>query len=650
MQDQNQHQNQPGVPLASPGEQSQGQGTPPSPLLPTPSLPTTPGIAGAPARPRSRGEESLPSNSSDPTAHVSASTPANTPAAIANHNPYFDPNRTFQPSIRIRRLPSLGAITQSNTQANAQIGSGPPSTHVSQGFSGLRRNRSSSAPQRPPVTVGAASTPGLREQRSFIPDIEEEAVSPTTGNVQESVPIEGVVLNSPVASNASPPRVGRRLRRVRTAPFDDSNDYDDNLVDMLDVVDPEVSTLSTLTNLQNSIFVPNLGRYLNRRATYNLTRLPSEAPQSDAAARREDQAADEEKKKTRPNLEGQRTTTGATLNTLNSNVNEAYYAVLPHGVRLSGWTEEEKMEMNDHVRHMLHSRRSKFKRSMKGFGQYVSRPLGFFVTLYAFLITVFGFAWVLFLIGWANVGDKKDYIVNIIDNIMVALFAIMGDGLAPFRAVDTYHMCFIAHYHHLTWRLRKEKALPKLEDHNDLPAVQPEEIEEHQQLEEEPEYSVLTPQQQKKLAHHQKKFSNSHSFYKPHETMTHHAFPLRLLVAIVCLLDCHSFLQIALGTCTWAISYKTRPFALTTVILCVSITVNITAGVLISIGDHRTRKKDVFEKMFRQELTEEAIKKVEKHKEKRINSARGSGMLEGDLVMTTSSDVHNDVITEDVIR
>ena len=30
-------------------------------------------------------------------------------------------------------------------------------------------------------------------------------------------------------------------------------------------------------------------------------------------------------------------------------------------------------ELNDHVRHMLHSRRSKFKRSMKGFGQYVRK-------------------------------------------------------------------------------------------------------------------------------------------------------------------------------------------------------------------------------------------------------------------------------------
>ncbi|EHK97508.1 putative Copper transport protein ctr4 [Glarea lozoyensis 74030] len=164
---------------------------------------------------------------------------------------------------------------------------------------------------------------------------------------------------------------------------------------------------------------------------------------------------------------------------------------------------------------MLHSRRSKFRRGLKGFGQYVRRPLGFFITLYATLITLFGLAWVLFLIGWVNVGGRQSYLINVIDNVLVALFAVM------------------AHYHHLTWRLRREKALPKLEDHNDLPAIQPEEVEEHQELEEELEYSVLSPEQQRKLVHHQKKFAKSHSFYKPHETMTHHAFPLRLLVAIV---------------------------------------------------------------------------------------------------------------------
>merc|ERR1711939_229169 len=200
----------------------------------------------------------------------------------------------------------------------------------------------------------------------------------------------------------------------------------------------------------------------------------------------------------------QRVNTGATLNTISSNVNDKYYAVLPHGVRIPNWSEEEKLELNDHVRHMLHSRRSKFKRGMKGFKQYVSKPLGFFVTFYAVSITAFGLAWVLFLIGWINVGgSRQDYLVNIIDNVLVALFAVMGDGLAPFRCIDTYHMCFIAHYHHLTWRLRREKSLPELANNSDLPAVQPSEVTDIEKQ----EFSVLSPEQVKKLQHHQKKFA-----------------------------------------------------------------------------------------------------------------------------------------------
>lgn len=390
--------------------------------------------------------------------------------------------------------------------------------------------------------------------------------------------------------------------------------------------------------MQNSLFVPNLGSWLNRRPTYNLTRQTTASTYKTArpaTAPTIDEEKEGDYRLERPNL--------THSDTISSTLTESRYAVMPHGERLHGWTDEEKEELNDLVRHMLHSRRAAFKRSMKGFGQYVRKPLGLFVTVYATLITLFGAAWVLFLIGkfmrplasprmfvlivpplgWISVGDQKDYVVNVIDNVLVALFAVMGDGLAPFRMVDTYHMIYIARYHRLSWKLRKKKHMPKLEDRNDLPTQHPDlDIETAPGDEEKVgdnapwEVSVLRPDQEAKLRHHQQKFANSHTFYKPHETETHHAFPLKLLIWIVVLLDCHSLLQIALGTCTWAISYKVRPFALTTVILCCSITVNITGGVLISIGDHKTRKKEVIERMFRQELTSEAIKQVEKRKQK----------------------------------
>ena len=94
---------------------------------------------------------------------------------------------------------------------------------------------------------------------------------------------------------------------------------------------------------------------------------------------------------------------------------------------------------------------------------------------------------------WINVRGRHDYIINVIDNVLVALFAILGDGPAPFRIVDTSHICFIAHYHHLTWRLRRERALPQLQDHKDLPAIQPSQVSDIEK--QDGEYSVLCPEQ-----------------------------------------------------------------------------------------------------------------------------------------------------------
>lgn len=412
------------------------------------------------------------------------------------------------------------------------------------------------------------------------------------------------------------------------------DEYDPSVVDMLDVVDPEVATLNSITNIQNSLFIPSLGRLVNRRPTYNLSsvpRVPGAFPheaehysRAQTPDRLQPIQSNEASEAGTPSTEDEPSMARPSVERIPSTMTDRFYAVRPSNTSLADWSDEDLAELNDHVRHMLHSKRSGFKRKMKAFGQYVRKPLGFFVTLYATLITLFGLAWVLFLIGWINVGGKQLYVINVIDNVLVALFAIMGDGLIPWRLVDTYHMIFIARYHHLTWKLRDKMAVPELKDKNDLPS-QPvvSNPEEQRDLEaardphfKEGEYSVLTPEQQKKLEHHQNKFAKSHTFYKPHETETHYAFPLRLLVAIVVLLDCHSCFQLALGLCTWLIDYRTRPGALTAVILCCSIAVNTTAGILITIGDRRTRKKEVVERMFRQELTEEAMRRIEHKKEK----------------------------------
>ena len=440
--------------------------------------------------------------------------------------------------------------------------------------------------------------------------------------------------------------------------------------------------MSTLTNVQNSLFVPNVGSWLNRRPTYNLSQHDLEIGQTRPLLPGKMGTVGEERVAEAEAADAQedRPAIGRT-STITSRLTESHYAALPHGASLEGWTMEEKMELDDHVRHMLHSRRSKFKRRMKGFGQYIRRPLGFLVTLYATLITLFGLAWVLFLIGWIYVGEKQVYVIHIIDSVLVALFLVMGGGLAPFRAVDTYHTGWILYYAHLVKkagkknrnRLRKKSLPPEVEQsirvNSAAQGEEPgeafvrttQETEAPEEADEENadaessasndphtmrnnivdvedaksgilayENTPLTPKQQKRLHHHQMKLAKSHTYYKPQETFTHYAFPLKYLIAIIVLCDAHSCLQITLSSTTWGIDYRTRPFALTTVILCVSITCNITAGVIISIGDRKTRKKDVFSLMNRQELTGDAIKAIEQKRSKDSKSKSG-GESESEL-------------------
>lgn len=208
--------------------------------------------------------------------------------------------------------------------------------------------------------------------------------------------------------------------------------------------------------------MPSLGKWVNRRPTYDLSqlpRIPGAFPPS-----KEDVAAAE--------AEGEEPPAGTRSPSLSSVLSEPQYAILPDDASLAGWPPEDIRLLNDHIRHMLHSRRSKIKQRFKAFGKYASRPLGFLVTLYATLITLFGLAWVLFLIGWIYVGDQQLYIINVIDYVLVALFAIVGDGLAPFRAIDTYHMIFVARYRMLTLALA-----PCDMRHADVWVIRPEDME-----------------------------------------------------------------------------------------------------------------------------------------------------------------------------
>lgn len=369
--------------------------------------------------------------------------------------------------------------------------------------------------------------------------------------------------------------------------------------------------------------------------------------------------------------------------------------------------------------------------------------------------TGWGIAICLFIFHWTTVKNphERRLWIEYCDQVLCALFAAVGLGFAPFRAVDTYRMIHIAHYHRLSWRRRREFNLPELNDPNDLPRPKgyneafpkPDERVMHliteegdhdaeergpssssstattnssaspqrQQTEsptkrfapppatlpqaisnakavdhhtrrrwwrpwltstekeerrhaveaaakavdeappvsealrrlqskgpngaadggggdgarpstltrnasivseivkEKEEVVVLTPEEQEKLSHHQRKFHKSHGYYRFHQTATHRAFPLDLLIVIVCLLDCHSLLQGCLGGVTWGIRYEHRPTALTATLISCSLSCNAVAGFIIYLGGRRTKKKEEVERRLRIAIEEEAYKRIQ---------------------------------------
>lgn len=117
------------------------------------------------------------------------------------------------------------------------------------------------------------------------------------------------------------------------------------------------------------------------------------------------------------------------------------------------------------------------------------------------------------------------------------------------------------------------------------------------------------------------------AYYRPHDTFTHRAFPINILIAIIVLTDFHSIFQLSLGSTTWSISYhENYKKIITTIILCFSLSCNISGGILIAVGNRMSRKTEVVENLMKQAITEEALRRkkdAEKYRaEKRMEAER----------------------------
>lgn len=145
-----------------------------------------------------------------------------------------------------------------------------------------------------------------------------------------------------------------------------------------------MGTLTTLSDVQNSLFVPDLGRWVDRSRYLRLTRptrvesdaasitgtLGSTRPRASSRAKTPSIAPSSGTIAEEPSPEEEAEEIAAEDST-DHIVARGKYMVLPEGlVDWEHWEEKDREELDDYVRHLLHSKKWKAKRTWRGFKQY----------------------------------------------------------------------------------------------------------------------------------------------------------------------------------------------------------------------------------------------------------------------------------------
>ncbi|KAH9938207.1 uncharacterized protein B0H18DRAFT_866440 [Fomitopsis serialis] len=348
-----------------------------------------------------------------------------------------------------------------------------------------------------------------------------------------------------------PGRVGSSLslppsQRSESASYDydfqGGDHHPDDIVEHLDVIDPQISTVAMLTNAANAIVIPPLEWY-SRKPVVVLPRR-----------RRRKQATKDGSSAAEKGEAGQ-----------NENA------------------EDDEDNLDLHVEDVLR-KRDRARRVGRGVWSFVKTPLGVITAIYGFLVVFWGTALVFFLARFINVhnDNTQDFWVEVCQQIETGLFSLTSIGLAPFRIVDTYRRVGkIWWYKRKTEKLRYAAGLPELYDPNDLP---------------DPQYDanfvpVLTEEEQIDcIIVSQHMFMQSQTWYRPHGTQTHRAFPVDTAVWITGMNDLNSFFQILLSGCMWGLNRFQRPAWTTATTLPLAFIAGIVAGVLIWWGSKKTKR------------------------------------------------------------
>jgi len=319
--------------------------------------------------------------------------------------------------------------------------------------------------------------------------------------------------------------------------------HHDDVIEHLDVIDSQVATISSLTNAANTILIPNLSWY-SRKPLVELSSIETSSSDIEEGVNRETQFDN---------------------------------------------------PLDRHVDSVLR-RPSKLRRTMRGVWSFLKTPMGIIAAIYGFLVVFWGAAIVLFLTKMINLHNdyRQGLWVEISSQIVNGLFTITGVGLIPSRVLDTYRIYWIWHYKRRTRKLRAKAGLDKLIDEDDLPdpAI-------------DPNYThVLTEQEQNHLHRQHCKFKESQTWYRPHGTETHRAFPINIALLICLLSDGNSVFQVMLCGTMWGLNRFERPAWTTATLITFSFLCGIFAGVFTWRGGAKTKRVKEVEKRLRDALDE----------------------------------------------
>ncbi|KZT20404.1 hypothetical protein NEOLEDRAFT_1140860 [Neolentinus lepideus HHB14362 ss-1] len=254
----------------------------------------------------------------------------------------------------------------------------------------------------------------------------------------------------------------------------------------------------------------------------------------------------------------------------------------------------QKDDLDHHVEDVI-TKHQLFKRTMKGVWAFVKTPAGFIAAVYGFCVVFWGAAIVIFLAKIINFhnANTQGFWVEVSSQVENGLFTVTGVGLIPFRAMDTHRVSKIWCYKRKTRKLRKQRGLPELIDEDDLP---------------DPIYDVnyvhvLTDAEQADLHYQQTKFMKSQTWYRPHGTDTHRAFPINLALLICCLVDGNSIFQCILCGTMWGLNRFQRPAWSTGILIPASFLCGILSAVFIWHGCQKTRRTEAVQDRLRAALT-----------------------------------------------